>query len=1091
MKRRASFLPGLILIAGAVLPAPAQKLGAPVITNYETEQIQALSQNWAAVQDRRGIMYFANNAGILEFDGLHWRLIPVLGNATVRDLAFGPDGTLFYGSVDDFGYLAASPSGEVFAVSLGDAIPAAARAFADVWQVVSAVDGVYFLTRSRIFRLHGGRITVLAGRLASSQACLLNGHVFFADADRGLCLLAGDKVLPIPQLAGVYNGTRIALAPFSQPVQGNREAGAQAALPARGAVRDRRHQLLAGRASGDFLRIDLEPLWDEAAQRYDPSRPAPANMVAPFACELDEFIKVGNGFIYRLVPLGADVFAVCSVRGGIAIFDQNGKAIRSINTSSDLLDNTVLNLFLDRARNLWCCSNAGISHIEMDEASSYFDSRNNIRGISICARFHQGRMVVGTFEGLLLQASQRFALRDDRPIFVPLKDSPAQIWQLLDVDGDLMAATASGLFHIRGDRAVKAQGSSATTYCLAASRLWPGHLFAGLTAGGMEVYRRAAGRWRLEGRIEGIEDNVRSIAQDSRGDLWAGTETRGLLRLLFAAADPTKPHVQRFGPEQGLPVRSYLKAIARGETLFVLSSSGLFRTAIPRGQARPPERIRFTQDAVLGKAFRDPPVALRDMVFAPDGDVFFNTSQGISWASPGRDGNYRMDPRPFRGVPAQDGTMYLHPDGSIWLTGKRLYRVDPHAAKDYGRPFSVLIRRVTAGSQRILFHGTYGRPGTAFSRRRTVFEKLPDPGDIPSLPYKENSVSFQFAAAFFEKPGDTRFQYRLEGFDKGWSGWTADTKKEYTNLPEGKYRFRVRARNVYGTLGEEAGFGLRILPPWTRTPWAYLLWTLGGVAGLLGFIYLYTLNLRHQKDRLEKTVAERTRQLHDASQDLLQATLTDPLTGLRNRRYMHEVLQGEVDAFLKRKQFLLGSPNQRGAALEDAVFGMFLVDIDFFKMVNDIHGHDAGDRVLRQFASLLMESLRQDDAVLRLGGEEFLLVLKDVAPGYLGAFAAKILQRVADTRFDIGGGETLRKTCSIGYVALPVYRGQPGLLTFEQCTMIADLGLLYAKAHGRAQAVLLEAGPRLPSGREEIRKAVTSLEFALAEGFLRIQAPDS
>ncbi len=1091
MRRRASFLSGLILIAAAALPVPAQKLGAPVITNYETEKFQALSQNWAAVQDRRGIMYFANNAGILEFDGQHWRLIPVPGNATVRDLAFGPDGTLFYGSVDDFGYVAASPSGEVFAVSLGDAIPAAARAFADVWQVVSAVDGVYFLTRSRIFRLHGGRITVLAGRFASSQACLLNGHVFYADADRGVCVLAGDKALPIPQLDGVYNGTRIALAPFGQPGQGRREAGAQAVQPARGAGRARRHQLLAGRASGDFLRIDLEPLWDEAAQRYDPSRPAPADMVTPFACELDEFIKVGNGFIYRLVPLGADVFAVCSVRGGIAIFDESGRVTRSINTSSDLLDNTALNLFLDRAGNLWCCSNAGISHIELGEASSFFDARNNIRGISICARFHQGRMVVGTFEGLLLQAPRRFALQDDRPVFAPLKGSPAQIWQLLDVDGDLMAATASGLFNIRADAAVKAQGPSATTYCLAASRQWPGHLFAGLAAGGMEVYQRTAGRWRLLGRIEAIEDNIRSIAQDSRGDLWAGTETRGLLRLLFAGSDPTKPQVQRFGPEQGLPVRSYLKAVARGETLFVLSSSGLYRTAIPRGQAQPAERIRFTQDVALGKAFLDPPVALRDMVFSPAGDVFFNTSQGIAWASPGRDGAYRMDPRPFRGVPAQDGTMYLHPDGSIWLTGKRLYRVDPHAAKDYGRPFSVLMRSVTAGSQRILFHGAHGRPGTAFPGQRTVFEKSRDPGAPPSLPYRENSVQFEFAAAFFEKPGDTRFQYRLEGFDKGWSGWTADTKKEYTNLPEGKYRFRVRARNVYGTLGEESGFGLRVLPPWTRTPWAYLMWALGGMAVLLGFVYLYTLNLRRQKERLEKTVAERTRQLHDASQNLLQATLTDPLTGLRNRRYMHEVLQGEVDAFLKRKQFLLGAPNQREAALEDAVFGMFLVDIDFFKMVNDIHGHDAGDRVLRQFAALLTESLRQDDAVLRLGGEEFLLVLKNVAPGHLDAFAAKILQRVADARFAIGGGETLRKTCSIGCVALPVYREQPGLLTFEQCTMVADLGLLYAKAHGRDQAVLLQAGPRLPSGKEEIRKAVTSLEFALAEGFLRVQAPGS
>ncbi len=1083
MSRRASVFSGLLLAVGCLLPAQEQQLGAPVITNYETEQFQALSQNWAAVQDRRGIMYFANNAGILEFDGQHWRLIPVPGNATVRDLTFGPDGTIFYGSVDDFGYLAASANGSVFAVSLGKEIPKEARAFADVWQVVSAADGIYFLTRRRIFRFHGGRLTVLPGRFASSQACLLNGTVFFADMDRGLCLLSGDQVLPIPRLGGVYNGSRIALAVLD-PVQ------AEGYGPVR-AGRDGRHRLLVGRASGDFLAIDLEAFWDEASGRYDVLRPAPPGIVKPFPSEIDEFIKDRRGFIYKLVSLGAGAFAVCSVKGGIVIFNQSGRIVRSINTSSGLPDNTVLNLFLDRARNLWCCSNAGVSHIDLSGTHSYFDSRNNIRGISICARYHDDRMVIGTFENVLVQAPYRFALQDDRPLFAPLNNSPVQIWQLLEVDGDLMAATANGLFRIRGEVAVKAQGSSATAYCMAISRLWPGHLFVGLTAGGMEVYRRLADDWRLVGRIEAIQDNIRGIAQDSNGDLWAGTETRGLLRLHFADDAPTRPVIHHFGPEHGLPVRSYLQAVVRGDALFVLSSAGLFRAAIPPGAAQPPERIRFTPDTVLGQAFIAPPVALRDMIFAPDGGVFFNTAEGIAWAIPNQDGTYRMEPRPFRGVPAQDGTMYLHPDGSVWLPGKRLYRVDPHLAKDYDQPFSVLVRRVTAGSKHVLYEGTSGRPGNAFAGQATVFAGGQEVRDVPELPYRENTLKFEYAAAFFEKPGSVRFQYLLEGFDREWSTWTADTKKEYTNLPERRYRFRVRAQNIYGTLGSEASFRLRILPPWTRTGWAYFLWISGGILALLTIIYFYTLNLRRQKDHLEKVVAERTQQLHDASQDLFQATLTDPLTGLRNRRFLHEVLQSEVAAFLKHKLYLRNAEDHREVTLEDAVFGLFLMDIDLFKEVNDVHGHDAGDQVLKQFATLLMESVRQDDAVLRLGGEEFLVVLKRVAPDHLHVFASRVLEKVAATRFAIGGGETIRKTCSLGYLALPVYPTQPGLLTLEQGTMIADLGLLYAKTHGRNQAVFLQAGPRIPFEKEVIRKAVTSLIFSLSEGYLQIRASHS
>ena len=146
-----------------------------------------------------------------------------------------------------------------------------------------------------------------------------------------------------------------------------------------------------------------------------------------------------------------------------------------------------------------------------------------------------------------------------------------------------------------------------------------------------------------------------------------------------------------------------------------------------------------------------------------------------------------------------------------------------------------------------------------------MFASRQDSLEIPELPYRENALSFKFAAAFYEKPGTTQFQYLLEGFDNEWSDWTDKTDKEYTNLPEGRYRFRVRARNIYGTLGREAIYSLRILPPWFRTIWAYILWIIGGSAALVGIIFLNTWKLRRQKASLENIVAERTQQLREAS----------------------------------------------------------------------------------------------------------------------------------------------------------------------------------------------------------------------------------
>jgi diguanylate cyclase (GGDEF)-like protein len=261
---------------------------------------------------------------------------------------------------------------------------------------------------------------------------------------------------------------------------------------------------------------------------------------------------------------------------------------------------------------------------------------------------------------------------------------------------------------------------------------------------------------------------------------------------------------------------------------------------------------------------------------------------------------------------------------------------------------------------------------------------------------------------------------------------------------------------------------------------------MGGGTVLAGIIYLYTLKLRRQKAHLENIVAERTQQLREVSEQLREASLTDPLTGLRNRRFIQEVLQNDIAAFIKFKHYLLNAKNQRETKVEDAVFGLFLMDIDFFKKVNDTYGHDAGDQVLKQFAAILTNSVRQDDVVMRVGGEEFLVVLKKTIPEYLQVFTVKILKKVAATPFDIGGGTTIHKTCSIGYASFPVYKQQPGLLTFEQSTMIADLGLFYAKGHGRNQAVCLKSGSQIPSGEEIIQKTITSLELALKEGYLQI-----
>jgi diguanylate cyclase (GGDEF)-like protein len=298
-------------------------------------------------------------------------------------------------------------------------------------------------------------------------------------------------------------------------------------------------------------------------------------------------------------------------------------------------------------------------------------------------------------------------------------------------------------------------------------------------------------------------------------------------------------------------------------------------------------------------------------------------------------------------------------------------------------------------------------------------------------------------------------------------------------VPEGKYRFRVRAKNVYDTLGQEAVYAFDIMPPWFRTWWAYLIWIAGASLSLLGIVHFYTLRLKREKIHLEELVAQRTQELKDA-------TLTDPLTGLRNRRFIAEVLHSDVVAFAGYKNYIMNSNNHREGLTGDEVFGVFLLDMDHFKQVNDTYGHDAGDQILKQFAEILSASVRKDDVIVRLGGEEFLVVLKKTKPDYIHTFAKKLLETVAEKEFDIGDGTLIRKTCSIGYAHFPFYSEQPNLITFEQCIMIADMGMYHAKHEGRNRAVLLCESACIPADEEMVRKATSSLEFALQRGFFQI-----
>ncbi len=187
-------------------------------------------------------------------------------------------------------------------------------------------------------------------------------------------------------------------------------------------------------------------------------------------------------------------------------------------------------------------------------------------------------------------------------------------------------------------------------------------------------------------------------------------------------------------------------------------------------------------------------------------------------------------------------------------------------------------------------------------------------------------------------------------------------------------------------------------------------------------------------------------ELTKANQGLQEASLTDPLTGVRNRRFFEAIVPGDASQVLRS----YSEPRKPGA--NDLIF--YLVDLDNFKEVNDRYGHDIGDKVLVKVIRQINSVIRSSDVVVRWGGDEFLIVSRYSNRAEAATFASRILTAVANPTVGLASaGIEIRQTCSIGWAAFPWYPDRPDEVPLETVLKLADRGVYEAKEGGKNRAI--------------------------------------
>ncbi|WLT29969.1 ligand-binding sensor domain-containing diguanylate cyclase [Geothrix sp. PMB-07] len=589
-----------------------------------------------------------------------------------------------------------------------------------------------------------------------------------------------------------------------------------------------------------------------------------------------------------------------------------------------------------------------------------------------------------------------------------------------------------------------------------------------------------------------------TLAEAADGSIWGAGEHPFLVRIA-----PDRQSVTRLPlpPSQGLAIPVALTFDERGSLWIATSNDGLWQLQDPMGnrrfqRAELPGQGELGQITALhldgakrlwactgrGLARLDqqgwrmfgPEVGLHDaplwaLAPLPDGTVWLGylepfglTHLDLSGATP-----KVLEHRSRKNGLASDSVYSLvaDPTGALWVGGprgvqrlsgatQRLFRREDGLVGTDCNPFSTwadadgsLWFGSTTGLLRHLPESNVGNtpaPGTVLLGlglgRRTW--DLPFMGslDLGSVPYADHTLSARCTSLDFQQEDRLQFQARLLGLEEEWVS-LRNRDLRYAALPPGKYELQVRTLIEGGQPGPMATARFQILSPWWSRWWMWIIALgLGHVVGRAGFRWR-TRRLRRRNEDLQALVQERTQALELSNLAVETISTTDPLTSLRNRRYLSQELPAAL-ALVTRNQ-------RAGATGPDAALVFALLDIDHFKRINDTWNHEAGDRALKQIAEILRREARESDFLIRWGGEEILFVGRTADLDSASAVVDRLHQAIRERAFDLGVTHPVPLTCSIGFSVYPFQPDHLEATTWEDQVRLADRCLYAVKRSGR------------------------------------------
>ncbi|MFN8318870.1 MAG: triple tyrosine motif-containing protein [Saprospiraceae bacterium] len=501
-------------------------LGRKAIFNFTKSEYKAATQSWDIAEDKRGLLYFANNDGLLEYNGRDWQLYKVDNQTIVRSVAIDDQGRIFTGAQNELGWFDSDENGKLQYHSLKKFLPST-LSLEDVWDIVITGGKVYFRTNRYVLCFDGEQKIDVIYKGSTLFLGKARGKLYLQKQDFGLLQWQNDTWSPVIASSG-FSSIITAVIDISRDTI-----------------------LFTTLKSGLFY--------------------LKGSFLQPWPTQLDPLLK--NKRIYHGTLCKDGKLALASSLDGLIILDRKGRWWQQYHKDNGLLHNNILSVFSSSEGNLWLGLDNGISAIQYASPFSFIIPDQDLESTGYAVSAYSDKMYFGQSDGLYsLPWKNYFPFEIQNP-FSKIQAADGQVWSTAELGKNLWVGHHEGLIGISDQALTRYDPGKGTWTCLALDDM---HMVVG-TYEGLSVYKKTSKGYQLHHKIEGLKESCRIVVKAGKNQIWVSHPYRGIYSVKFTDPSWTRAEVKHYTSAQGLPsdFNNYVFSIA-GKPVFG-TEKGVYR----------------------------------------------------------------------------------------------------------------------------------------------------------------------------------------------------------------------------------------------------------------------------------------------------------------------------------------------------------------------------------------------------------------------------------------------------------------------------------------------------------------------------------